>query len=233
MNKAYFIFLSLFLIQVTFAESLESQLKTRREASAKKVPKDIKKVMNEGVRALRNSELHKRAIGVGKKVPVINFMDLDKKRVSLSDLYEKGPVILTFYRGGWCPYCMLELDAYQKLLDKIQKAGGRVVAVSPDTIKEAKKTLEKRGLGFSVLTDPNNRAAHLFGLAFKVDKGTLDIYQKFGIDLKESQGNDNFELPMPGTYLIDRTGTIRFSFVDPDYTKRAEPEEVLAVLKSL
>jgi peroxiredoxin len=228
-----FVGLTLLFSPLSQAGELTEKLKAKSDAGKAKRPKEVTQIMQKGLDDLRALGLHKKAIGVDKKAPPVNFKNLNGKRVSLSDYYEEGPLVLTFYRGGWCPYCMLELDAYQKMLGKFKKAGAKVLAVSPDSIKEATKTKGKRNLEFDVVTDPENRAAKLFGLAFKVDPGTLKIYQKFGINLKASQGNDNNELPMPGTYIIDKTGKIRYSFVDPDYTKRADPEEVLEVLRGL
>lgn len=217
----------------TFGAPLEEKLSERRQASREKVPPAVKKVMNDGVQSLKDLGLHQKALGVGKKVPIVNFQDLKGKRVSLNDYYGEEVLVLTFYRGGWCPYCMLELDAYQLMINQFKKAGAKIVAVSPDTPFEAMKTKKKRDLTFTILSDPDNRGAKSFGLAFKVDEGTLGVYKKFGIDLKKSQGNENNELPMPGTYVIDKKGVIRYSFVDPDYTKRAEPMEVLKVVQSL
>jgi peroxiredoxin len=238
MNLRNLILLGLFtltagLSQTAVAGELTQKLKEKREAGRAKRPKDVSKIMNKGVQDLRELGLHKSAIGVGKEVPGVSFKNLKGKRVRLSSFYESGPLVLTFYRGGWCPYCMLELDAYQKMLGQFKKAGATILAVSPDNLKEASKTVKKRNLDFEVATDPENRAAKMFGIAFQVDSDTLKIYKKFGIDLEASQGNPKNELPMPGTYVIDKTGKIRYSYIDPDYTKRADPEEVLEVLKGL
>ncbi|MCF8058349.1 MAG: redoxin domain-containing protein [Bacteriovoracaceae bacterium] len=116
---------------------------------------------------------------------------------------------------------------------KLLQKNYRKNEISPDTVLNAKKTKAKRKLSFEIFSDLNNKAAKAFGLAFKVDKETLGVYQKFGIDLKTYQENDQGELPMPGTYIIDKSGVIRYSFVDPDYTVRAEPTDVLKVLRQL
>jgi len=221
------------LNNLAFAESLESQLKVKREASKSKTPKEIKKKMHKGVQTLKESGLADKALGKGKKMPPLNFLNANKKRIALYDYLEKGPVVLTFYRGSWCPYCMLELKAYQALVKDFEKYGATVIAVSPDLPMVSKKTKDKNGLEFLVLSDVNNRAAKLIGLSFKVDDDTRAIYKNFGINLSKNQGNDENTLPMPGTYVIDKKGMVQFSYVDPDYTKRAEPSEVLKVVKSL
>lgn len=234
-----FLFLGLFSLSALSSDSygkLSDRLTQRRNQSAKKVPKEMKMKMKAGVSQLKAQGLAKKAlglVGVGKKLPTINLIDSKKKRVSLNELVSGKNVVLTFYRGGWCPYCMLELDHYQKMYSSFQNAGADIIAISPDTPMESLKTKKKRNLSYSVLSDPNNRAAKQMGIAFKVDAETLKIYKGFGINLQASQGNDGDELPMPGTYVVDKKGVIRYSFVDPDYTKRAEPSEVLAVIKSL
>lgn len=224
---------SLLFFQNAFAGELSQKLKEKSEASKAKRPDEITKVMKKGLDDLRKLGLHKKALGVGKKAPKVQFTDQKGKSVDLKSLYKDQTLVLTFYRGGWCPYCMLELDAYQKMISQFQKAGAMIVAVSPDTQKEVSKTIQKRGITYSVMSDPNNSAAKEFGIAFKVDTGTLQIYKKFGIDLEGSQNNQDNELPMPGTYVIDKNGVIRYSFVDPDYTKRADPEDVLKILKGI
>lgn len=225
--------LMLMLTNSTFAASLESQLSARRDASQRKTPKDIKKKMNDGVQALKKSGIAELALGKGKKMPRLTFLSGSSQKVALYDYLDKGSVVLTFYRGSWCPYCMLELKAYQELIKDFKKGGATIIAVSPDLPQVSKKTKKKHSLDVLVLSDPNNRAAKLIGLSFKVDEATGAIYRNFGIDLSKNQGNDENTLPMPGTYVIDKKGIIQFSFVDPDYTKRAEPSKVLEVVKSL
>jgi len=216
-----------------FSKTLSEKLTERRNQSAKKVAAPIKKKMNAGVESLKKMGLSKKALGVGQKLPSISLLDSKRKRVSLNELTAGQVSVITFYRGGWCPYCMLELDHYETMISDFEKAGVKVFAISPDGPMESRKTKNKRNLSYAVLSDPNNKAAKQLGLAFKVDSDTLSIYRQFGIDLEKSQKNKNGELPMPGTYVVDKSGVIRYSFVDPDYTKRAEPSEVLTFARKL
>jgi peroxiredoxin len=215
------------------AKTLEDQLSERRSESLRKSDPEKKKIMGQWIKSLKEMGLDKKALGVGQKVPLISLQDLKGSRVSLKDFYSDKYLVLTFYRGSWCPYCMLELDAYQKMINLFNRAGAQIVAVSPDTVKEGMKMKKKRDLTFTILSDPDNLAAKKLGLALKVDETVLKAYKGFGIKLDQAQGNTNRELPMPGTYVIDKSGVIRYSFVDPDYTKRAEPSEVLKVVRSL
>lgn len=215
-----------------FAQSLESQLKEKRESS--KAPADVKAKMQKGVQELINSKLDEKAKSlIGKKIPQAILINDIGQPTPLSTHYKTGPLVLNFYRGGWCPYCMLELKAYQELMSEFKKAKVNFIAIAPDQYKEISKTRKKHGLTFTIYSDRNNELAKQLNLAFKVDKETIEIYKGFGIDLKAFQGNEDWMLPMPGVYVIDRFGTIKHIEVDPDYTKRAEPSKILEIAKSL
>ena len=146
---------------------------------------------------------------------------------------KKGPVIVTFYRGGWCPYCNLELKAYQQVLNDIKKAGAQLIAVSPQTPDASLTTKEKNELEFLVLSDPNGNVAESYKLVFKMPDYLVEIYKQFGFDVPGHNDHDSWELPVPATYIIDQSGKIRFASVDPDYTKREDPSKVVEVLKEL
>lgn len=222
----------LFLVgATTAAESLQDQLNEKKQSS--KAPEAIKSAFEKGIQDLRDSGILKKTLKKGKKIPDFSLMDERGVIIPIKKLYSKKPVVLTFYRGGWCPYCLLELKAYEALKSEFDEAGAIIIALVPDEWKEIRKTKGKYNLSFDIFRDKNNNIAKRIGLAFKVDAETLKYYKKFGIDLKKYQGNDNNELPMPGTYVIDTKGVIRFAFADPDYKKRAEPGKVLDVVKSI
>lgn len=223
----------LFASTLLNAQTLESELKARREA-AKGRNEEVRQDMQDGIKQLRDMKLHERAMKmVGKKAPSISFKLDDGSVRSLSEFYADGPVVLNFYRGGWCPYCMLELQSYQKMKGEFDRAGAQIIAIAPDTYKEIAKTKRKYNLDYMVVQDQDNLIAKRFGIAFKVDAKTLKHYKNFGIDLDASQGNTDKVLPMPGVYVIDKQGMITYAFIDPDYTFRAEPSEVLAAVKKI
>jgi len=153
--------------------------------------------------------------------------------VKLHSLLEKGPVVLNFYRGRWCPYCNLELNAYKNRLQDIEGLGASLVAISPQTPDNSLSTAEKNDLKFEVLSDVGNNAASKFGLVFKLDSSLHEIYTNFGLALPKFNGDDSWEIPMAGTYVIDKDGTVQYAFADADYRKRAEPDEVIAKLEEL
>lgn len=153
--------------------------------------------------------------------------------VSLDEMLENGPVVLTFYRGSWCPYCIGELSTIQKRLRKITDAGGTVLAISPETPEKTADLAEQEKLGFTFGTDHNNALAKQLALAFKLDPKLIKKYRQYGIDVPESNDTKKWELPVPATYVIDTDRTIHYAFVDEDYTKRADYDEVIEVLKEL
>lgn len=187
-----------------------------------------KEIIKDATMKLKASGIEEKAVSLGMKIP--NFK-VDGKNIS--DIYKKGPTVVKFYRGGWCPYCMTELKEYQGLLKKFESASCQIVALAPDLKKEISKTKRKHGLTFDIYRDEDNKIAKKFGLAFKLDKRLLPIYKKYGIELEKSQGNKNNELPMPGTYVVDKEGTIKYAFFDADYTKRAPANEVLKECQKL
>lgn len=230
--KSIIVIIFFSLTFISFAESLESKLKEKKESS--KASSETKAILKKGVDQLIESKLKDQAMSLlGTKLPDESFINEIGMPITTKSLYKNGTLVLNFYRGGWCPYCMLELEAYQKLLTSYKESKISVIALAPDQYREINKTRKKFNLTFPIYSDKNNQLAKKLGLAFKVDKETINIYKGFGIDLQAFQNNDEWMLPMPGVYIIDKTGTIRHIEVDPDYTKRAEPSKILEIAKSL
>lgn len=203
------------------------------ENMRKQIPVEVQAVMESAMRDLMNSDIVGRALKVGDAVPDFSLPDTKGALVKLSDLLQSGPVVLAFYRGGWCPYCNIELRGLQKHLAEMQKLGVTLVAVSPQLPDQSLSTEEKDALTFPVLSDVGNKVASQFGLVFSLPPPLREIYEKFGINLPKSNGDSSFELPLAATYIIKRDRTVAWSFVDVDYTKRADPQDVIGVLKSL
>ena len=149
------------------------------------------------------------------------------------DLWALGPLVLIFYRGGWCPYCNLELRAWQEQLAALREAGAGLVAISPQTPDSSLSTAEKNELAYSVLSDSALAAAEAFGVAFELAPELVELYAQVGNDLPTLIGNGRWALPLPATYLIGRDGRVAFAHIDADYRERAEPTEVLARIKAL
>jgi len=192
---------------------------------------DPKAIMAKAQDDLIKSGQAERAVRQGQKAPDFVLPDAQGRPRRLSELLKKGPVILTFYRGGWCPFCNLQLKSYQAHIAEFRARGAELVAVSPQTPDATVSTAEKAALTFPVLSDVGNQVARRYGLVFKVSDEVVPIYKQFGIDLEKTNGDASHELPMPGTYLIGRDGTVLLSQVEADYTKRMPAETLLAALK--
>ncbi len=213
--------------------SLAEQLREQNEAGRAMIPAETLAVMDGSTADLAASGIAGSSLGVGAKAPDFDLPDATGTKVSLSTLLAKGPVVLAFYRGGWCPYCSTELRALQAKLPEIEAAGATLVAVSPQTPDASLSTAEKLDLAFPVLSDGGNQVAESFGLVFTLPEALRDVYAGFGLDLPAANGDDTFTLPIPATYVIGVDGTIAWRFADADYTKRAEPDDVLAALAAL
>lgn len=173
------------------------------------------------------------ALGVGDAAPMFVLPDAHGSMVSLDTLLANGPVIVSFYRGSWCPFCNIELRALQHELETAQAAGVSLVAISPNVPDESLGLIDKHQLTFPVLTDRNNEVARLFHLVYEMEQGLVEYYRDHDRDIASMNGSDVWELPVPATYVIDRAGIIRFAFVDLNHRVRAEPAEVVAIAASI
>lgn len=211
---------------------LSTALAERKAAYAARSDAYTKKIYGEGIDAVRDSGVVERAKNVGETAPGFTLPDATGETVSLDTLLDDGPVVLVWYRGGWCPYCNLTLKAYRDRLDEIESLGATLVAISPELPDNALSTKEKNGLEFAVLTDEGNRVARRYGVVFDLTDAVHANYNKnFALDAWNGQSSG--ELPLAATYVIDRSGEIRYAFLHPDYRERAEPSEVIDALRAV
>jgi peroxiredoxin len=174
-----------------------------------------------------------QALKEGAYVPDFTLPDAQGQAVTLSHLLKSGPVVIVFYRGAWCPYCNVQLHAYQQMLPQIQASGASLVAISPQTPDQSLSLAEKQALTFAVLSDVGNQVARQFGLVFTIDEAVRTAHLQVGANLPAYNGDASWELPMPGTFLIDQSGIVRLAFVDPDYIHRLDPSIVIERLANL
>ncbi|MEO1208223.1 MAG: peroxiredoxin-like family protein [Cyanobacteria bacterium J06638_20] len=213
--------------------TLATDLQTQQANFRSRLPQDTQTVMQQATTNLEASGILEQTLKVGDTIPEVALPNATGQTVNIGELLAQGPVVITFYRGGWCPYCNLELKALQNALASIQETGATLVAISPETPDNSLTTQEKNELVFPVLSDVDNQVARQFGLVFQLPTSLRPIYEGFGIDLAAYNGNDHFELPIPATYVVQSNGEIIYAFADVDYTKRAEPSEVVNALKGL
>ena len=213
--------------------NLTEQLTDVRNKFRSNQPEEIKEVMAKATTDLINSKIAEQSLNVGDQVPYFTLPNAVGKNINIQSLLEKGAVVISFYRGGWCPYCNLELRALQKSLPEIEAQGATLVAISPETPDNSLSTREKNELSFEVLSDQGNQIAKQFGLVFTLPEELRPIYEEFGIDIPGYNGDKTFELPIPATYIVAPDGKITHGFVNPDYTQRLDPTEIITVIKSI
>lgn len=173
-----------------------------------------------------------QGLRVGDKAPDFTLKNQQGEMVVLSELLKNGPVVITWYRGGWCPYCNIALKGLSDRADDIKQEGATLVALTPELPDKSLNTSEKNSLKFEVLSDVNNVVARKYDLVFKLDEQTGATYeQKFALSAQNGSGSR--ELPIPATYIVDRQGIIRYAYVNTDYKHRANPTEIVLKLKEL
>lgn len=170
----------------------------------------------------------------GDLAPSFTLHDPNGKEVSSEDLLEKGPLIVTFYRGVWCPYCNMDLQALQEALPEFKKLGANLVAISPQTAPNSRRSTRENKVEFPILSDDGNNVADAFGLRFTLPDYLQKLYKDvFKNDLAVVNGEPSWTLPMPARFLIGQDGKIAYAEVNPDYTVRPDPEELLPALRNL
>jgi peroxiredoxin len=169
----------------------------------------------------------------GDLAPGFELQDETGEPVTLAELLARGPLVLSFYRGVWCPYCNADLAALNDALPRMRELGAALVAVSPQIAASSRKARRDGGLGFPILSDPGNLVAELYSLRFRLAAEVKTLYQSFGIDLPKINGEDSWTLPVPARFVIRLDGIIAYAEANPDYTTRPEPDAFLAVLDDL
>jgi peroxiredoxin len=213
--------------------SLKTELEAFRAEFMGKVPPEIREAMGRADLDLANSGIAESALRAGDTAPDFELADARGGQVRLSTLLKKGPVVLSFYRGGWCPYCNLELRALQQALPDFAVANATLVAVSPQTPDESLTTAEKNELAFPVLSDNGSAVAQRFGIAFDLADELRPIYTRFGHALPDRNGDDSWLLPIPATYVIGQDRQIVLAFVNIDYRVRLEPTLIVDAVARL
>lgn len=213
----------------TLKAPLDDRLDLYAKGSRQFLP-ELEATYDELVARLRENQAGALVPSVGHKLPDFQLTDSEGRLIDLASFLERGPLVISFNRGPWCDYCGLELHALARAYPYIAAAGGDVVSIVPELGKYARNLQQKRGLPFGVLTDLDLIYAFSLGLVFWVGDEIKEMYGQFGIDLGEFQGNGGWLLPMPATFVVGRDGHIKARFVDPDFRRRMNTEDVLAAV---
>jgi peroxiredoxin len=201
---------------------------------AKLLPADRTAVMDHHIEFLRASGALDQILKEGEKAPEFELKDGLGRTVSSKALLAKGPLVVSFYRGSWCPYCVEEIKALNEAYDSIKAEGGELVVISPQGALFSEKQQKELSLKYSLLVDEDNRIGKAFRLVYTFTDDLRDLYSgTFKLDIAQKNGTNDWQLPIPARFVIDRTGTIRDVKADPDYRFRPEPSDSIAVLKAL
>lgn len=210
--------------------SLQQQLAEYLAGWRERVPLERQAIIERHIEQLRGV-IARTTLKVGARAPAFALPSATGAMVDLGTLLKNGPVVVTFYRGGWCPYCNLELKAFQDVLPEIKAAAAALVAISPEKPDDTLSTAEKNALAFDVLSDVGQKVGRAFGIVYDFTDELRGAYQGLGRDIPALNGTPGeWALPVPATYIVDRDGTIIYAHANVDYRDRGDPRDVLAVL---
>ena len=212
--------------------TLKDALDERRSLMQKYVPEATQALHRKVIEQLQSAQVTASTLAAGSSAPPFALPDHNGNPITLASLIANGPAILLFFRGRWCPFCIAQLEAWNRLMATISRAGIAMAAMSPMTQHQSFLTRDQHRLEFPLLSDAGNRVARQFGLVYSVPEEQRLVYRRTFVNLPFVNGDESWELPVPATFAIDRGGTILFSSADADYTVRPEPLEVLAVVES-
>jgi peroxiredoxin len=212
--------------------SLRDIFVERKETIAKYVPPAVQVVHERTVTMLKSQGLASHALAVSATAPSFELPDHNGKRISSADLLSRGRLVVCFLRGRWCPFCVGQMEAMNFIAPQIAAAGAALVAISPQTEKQAYFMHDQHKLAFPLLVDSHNQVARRFGLVYRIPEEQQKLYRSTFVNLPFANGDDSWELPIPATYIIDSDGIILFAAANEDYTERPEPLEILSILEN-
>lgn len=213
--------------------SLREQFAERKELIAKYVPAEAQAVHARVIAELKQNGIADRALQTGALAPQFGLKDENDRTVSSIELLAKSRLVICFFRGRWCPFCVGQLEAMNRILPEIRRARADLVAISPQTTKQSFFMADQHKLMFPLLSDSGNQVARQFGLVYPVPEEQRSIFRRSFINLPLANGDETWELPIPATYVVERDGRISYAAADPDYTERPEPREILEQLEAL
>jgi peroxiredoxin len=213
--------------------SLQEKLDAFKADFEGKAPKQAVEIMHRATAELIASGQADRTLKAGAVAPTFTLSEADDGPITSSDLLARGPLVLSFYRGIWCPYCNVELSALQEAWSEIRAIGAQLVSISPQSLANGRKAKRAKQTTFPMLSDPKGEVADAFGLRFRLPDDLIALYRSFGVDLPMINEDPSWTLPMPARFVIGQDGLIAYAEVSPDYTRRPDPADLLPVLQRL
>jgi peroxiredoxin len=205
----------------------------RKEPIAKYVPAETQAVHERTISELKAQQVSRRAPQPGSKIAAFTLPDHNGNAVSSDELLSRGAVVLIFFRGRWCPFCVGQLEAMNQVLPQIRGAGASLVALSPQTVKQSFFMADQHRLGFPLLNDEHCSLARQLGLVYRVPEEQQQLYRRTMVNLPFVNGDESWDLTIPATFVIDREGTILHAWAEENYMNRPEPAEIVDVLERL
>jgi peroxiredoxin len=217
----------------TDTRSLGEVFAERKELIAKYVPAETQAVHTRAIAGLKENHLAENVLCVGSRAPAFELRDHTNKLVSSADLLRQTRLVICFFRGRWCPFCVGQLETMNLILPRIELAGASLLAISPQTVQQSFFMVDQHKLRFPLLSDTGNKVARQFGLVYHVPNDQQAIYRRAFINLPFANGDDSWELPIPASFILERDGTVVYASANEDYTERPEPSEILLHLGQL
>ncbi len=217
----------------SLAEALEESRQFWQNPHDGAMPPGFVEALNRSLTELVQAGLEKKSLRVGEWFPDFSLPNQQGQMIQSDELIAAGPLVVTVYRGGWCPYCNLALRGLQRILPEIEQLSARLVAITPEQPDDSLSTAEKDELTFDVLTDDGLDYARELGIVWKIPEYALEWHEKhFNLYLEEHNGaGHRNELPVPATYVVNREGVVTWRYIEAAYWKRAEPDDVLEALR--
>lgn len=210
--------------------SLAKQIESLNNELSQQIPQEVSEVFEKSINDLKTQNIENKSIQIGDILKPFSLPNTKNQLIHSKDVLKKGKMILAFYRGSWCPYCNLELQALQNNIAKITDNNVSLLAVSPQSLNHSMTLTEKHELTFEVLTDENNKLAKQLGISFKLQEFAIPTYQAIGINLEDFNQDDENTLPVPAVFVVDTNGAVIYKFVDTDYRNRLNIDELIQSL---
>ena len=211
--------------------TLREILAERKESITKYVPEETRRIRAHEVAELKRNNLAANIVPAGAEIPQFQLPDQNGKAVASSEILAEKRLVICFIRGRWCPFCVAQMEAMNAVLSQIEEAGARLIAISPQSIKQSFFMHDQHKLRFALLSDAGNVVARMFRLTYAVSDGSKALYKRTFVNLPFINGDDSWELPIPATYIIGRDGKVQFASASEDYSERPEPSEILHHLR--
>ena len=211
----------------------EAALQALNDSMGDDFPAEVLAILDEGHAMIANSGVEESALKEGDQFPGFKLPDATGQLVDSAELLAKGPLVINFYRGSWCPYCVIELKAYRDRLDEIHALGAELVSASPEKPDGSMSLKEKENLPFPVLTDSGLQLAEKMGIVFDFPAIFQELYSQNDMSLPDVNDGSEWRMPMASTFVIAQDGRIVLAHAKTDHTTRLDPDKVIEALKAL